>query len=388
MDKKQFSYKIKDDKAIIDLKEMERLLEIISSYEGMMDRIMEEPKHLGRVLTGPLIFGDNKQYKVNIQGAELIVNCLDESIYGEVIPNRLKEDTAVLIMKGAIISVLPEILETKPKKRNVSLVSWNEIGGMKSQIKEIQEMIRIPMNKKLASKFGIKPSKGILLYGPPGCGKTLVAKAVAHDLLKETEVDTRAFVSIKGAEVLSMYVGEAERQIREIFNQCRKYFKETGKQSVVFFDEADALFNARGSRQSSDVDKTIVPTFLAEMDGLEDGNPFLILASNLPGTLDPAVIREGRIDTKIEVRRPTREDCHEIFSIHLGKVWTGEDLTTMCETGANQLFAQVPKERISGALVATIVETAARKAAVRSLDDSNCNGVIGEDIVNVINAMS
>ena len=224
---------------------------------------------------------------------------------------------------------------------------------------------------------------GLLLYGPPGCGKTLIAKAIASTILKEINVDADAFVYIKGAELLNMYVGATEERIINIFKNCRNYTKKTGKRSIIFIDEAEAILPARGSRQSSDVDKTIVPTFLSELDGFEGDNPFLMLSSNLPDSIDKAVLREGRIDLKIEIARPTESDSVDIFEIHLKKVKLVGEIKDLCVQSAKYLFEK--QKEISGAKIATCVKMATHHAVNRYINDKNSEkGVTFVDIKKAI----
>jgi len=200
-------------------------------------------------------------------------------------------------------------------------ISYADIGGLTGQIESIQDAVELPfLHKELFAEHKLKPPKGVLLYGPPGCGKTLIAKAVANSLAKKVAASTgrgdgRAyFLNIKGPELLNKYVGETERQIRLVFQRAREKASE-GMPVIVFFDEMDSIFRTRGSGVSSDVENTIVPQLLAEIDGVELlENVVVIGASNREDMIDPAILRPGRLDVKIKVERPDAESARDIFA--------------------------------------------------------------------------
>ena len=203
-------------------------------------------------------------------------------------------------------------------------ISYSEIGGLHSQIESIQDAVELPfLHKDLFAEHKLKPPKGVLLYGPPGCGKTLIAKAVANSLAKKVQAKTGSgdgrayFLNIKGPELLNKYVGETERQIRLVFQRAREKASE-GMPVIVFFDEMDSIFRTRGSGVSSDVENTIVPQLLAEIDGVELlENVVVIGASNREDMIDPAILRPGRLDVKIKVQRPDAEAARDIFAKYL-----------------------------------------------------------------------
>lgn len=202
-------------------------------------------------------------------------------------------------------------------------IAYESIGGLRNQIEMIQDAVELPyLHPELFAEHELKPPKGILLYGPPGCGKTLIAKAVANSLVKKVAAKTGAegksyFLNIKGPELLNKYVGETERHIRLVFQRAREKASQ-GTPVIVFFDEMDSLFRTRGSGVSSDVENTIVPQLLSEIDGVETlENVLVIGASNREDMIDPAILRPGRLDVKIKIERPDAESARDIFSKYL-----------------------------------------------------------------------
>jgi len=212
-------------------------------------------------------------------------------------------------------------------------IAYTDIGGLTSQIEQIRDAIELPyLHADLYKEHQLRPPKGVLLYGPPGCGKTLIAKAVANSLAKQVQTKAAAdaeagltgpkkpaegksfFLNIKGPELLNKYVGETERHIRLVFQRAREKASE-GMPVIVFFDEMDSIFRTRGSGVSSDVENTIVPQLLSEIDGVEGlENVIVIGASNREDMIDPAILRPGRLDVKIKIERPDAEAAKDIFS--------------------------------------------------------------------------
>ena len=202
-------------------------------------------------------------------------------------------------------------------------IDYDSIGGLVNQIDQIRDAVELPyLHPELFKEHELKPPKGVLLYGPPGCGKTLIAKAVANSLAKKVAAKTGQegksyFLNIKGPELLNKYVGETERHIRLVFQRAREKASE-GTPVIVFFDEMDSLFRTRGSGVSSDVENTIVPQLLSEIDGVELlENVLVIGASNREDMIDPAILRPGRLDVKIKIERPDAESARDIFSKYL-----------------------------------------------------------------------
>jgi proteasome-associated ATPase len=206
-------------------------------------------------------------------------------------------------------------------------IDYSDIGGLARQIEQIRDAVELPfLHADLFREYALRPPKGILLYGPPGCGKTLIAKAVANSLAKKVAAargESSAnsgrsyFLNIKGPELLNKYVGETERHIRLVFQRAREKASE-GTPVIVFFDEMDSIFRTRGSGVSSDVESTIVPQLLSEIDGVEGlENVIVIGASNREDMIDPAILRPGRLDVKIKIERPDAEAARDIFSKYL-----------------------------------------------------------------------
>ncbi len=202
-------------------------------------------------------------------------------------------------------------------------IGYESIGGLMGQIEQIQDAVELPyLHPDLFLEHQLKAPKGVLLYGPPGCGKTLIAKAVANSLAKKVATKTGQegksyFLNIKGPELLNKYVGETERHIRLVFQRAREK-ASSGTPVIVFFDEMDSLFRTRGSGVSSDVENTIVPQLLSEIDGVELlENVLVIGATNRPDMIDPAILRPGRLDVKIKIERPDAESARDIFSKYL-----------------------------------------------------------------------
>ncbi|MDP9019224.1 MAG: proteasome ATPase [Actinomycetota bacterium] len=238
----------------------------------------------------------------------------------------LRAGDTVLIdpRSGLILEKLPRPEVEELVLEEVPDISYADVGGLDAQIEQITDAVELPfIHRRLFEEYRLPAPKGILLYGPPGCGKTLIAKAVANSLSKKVSQVTGQpaarsyFLNIKGPELLNKYVGETERQIRLVFQRAREKSEE-GVPVIVFFDEMDSLFRTRGSGISSDMESTIVPQLLAEIDGVETlRNVIVIGASNREDLIDPAILRPGRLDVKIKIERPDEEAAVSIFNRYL-----------------------------------------------------------------------
>ncbi len=225
---------------------------------------------------------------------------------------------------GMIMEKLPKTEMEDLLLEEVPDIKYADIGGLDQQIESIRDAIELPyLYPNEYKEFRLTPPKGVLLYGPPGCGKTLIAKAVANSLAERVRQQTGRddvksyFINVKGPELLNKYVGETERKIREIFQRAREKSKE-GFPVIIFFDEMDSLFRSRGMGISSDMESTLVPQFLSEIDGVEGLRDVIVIgASNRQDLLDPAVLRPGRLDIKIKIDRPTAEGAKDIFTKYM-----------------------------------------------------------------------
>jgi len=322
---------------------------------------------------------------------------------------------------GLLLEKLPKSEVEEVILEEVPDITYSDIGGLKKQIEMIMDAIELPfVYPELFREYRLRPPKGVLLYGPPGCGKTLIAKAVANSIAKRLESkkgkDVRSyFLHVKGPELLNKYVGESERQIREVFSKAKEKAEE-GMPVVVFFDEMDALFRTRGTGISSDVESTIVPQFLSEIDGVESlRNVIVIGASNRQDLIDPAILRPGRLDIKIRIDRPDKEAAKDIFSkylvpdlpFHKSEVdqdggdtkktverlihMTVEDMYSLKEENK---FLEVTyangekeilyfKDFVSGAMIEGIVSRS-KKYAIKRMITTGESGIKGEDLLAAI----
>jgi proteasome-associated ATPase len=252
-------------------------------------------------------------------------------------------------------------------------IDYGDIGGLTGQIEAIRDAIELPyLHPDLFLEHELKAPKGVLLYGPPGCGKTLIAKAVANSLAKKVAAKTGEegksfFLNIKGPELLNKYVGETERHIRLVFQRAREKAGE-GTPVIVFFDEMDSLFRTRGSGVSSDVENTIVPQLLSEIDGVEGlENVIVIGASNREDMIDPAILRPGRLDVKIKIERPDAESARDIFSKYLTAGLPLHE-TDLSEFGGNR------EETVAGMIQRTVERMYTESEENRILEVTYANG--------------
>ena len=252
-------------------------------------------------------------------------------------------------------------------------IDYTSIGGLSGQIEQIRDAVELPyLYPELFKDYQLKPPKGVLLYGPPGCGKTLIAKAVANSLAKKVAEKTGQsgrsfFLNIKGPELLNKYVGETERHIRLVFQRAREKASE-GTPVIVFFDEMDSLFRTRGSGVSSDVENTIVPQLLSEIDGVEGlENVLVIGASNREDMIDPAILRPGRLDVKIKIERPDAEAARDIFTKYL-KAELPLHVDDLAEFGGDK------HATVAGMITATVERMYTESEENRFLEVTYANG--------------
>jgi len=321
---------------------------------------------------------------------------------------------------GLLVERIPRPEVEELVLEEVPDVTYDDVGGLDEQIDMIKDAVELPyLYADLFHEHQLQPPKGILLYGPPGCGKTLIAKAVANSLAKRVAEKTGAthrsyFLNIKGPELLNKYVGETERQIRLIFQRAREKSEE-GYPVIVFFDEMDSLFRTRGTGISSDIESTIVPQLLAEIDGVESlKNVIVIGASNREDLIDPAILRPGRLDVKIKIERPDETSAKQIFKQYLtadlpiadsetgahggaeGAVhaMVDEAVTRMYATDETNRFLEVTyqngdkeilffKDFSSGAMIENIVRRS-KKLSIKRLIDGGDKGICTQDLLDSI----
>jgi proteasome-associated ATPase len=282
---------------------------------------LSEFEDAGDVMVVSELLGDERVLVVGHGDDERVVRLADP-----LLDAPLKAGDSVLVdsRSNYALEVVPKADVEQLVLEEVPDITYERIGGLSEQVEQIRDAVELPyLHAELFADHELKPPKGILLYGPPGCGKTLIAKAVANSLAKRVAEKTgndearSYFLNVKGPELLNKYVGETERQIRLIFQRAREKSAE-GHPVIVFFDEMDSLFRTRGSGVSSDVENTIVPQLLAEIDGVESLKDVVVIgASNREDMIDPAILRPGRLDVKIKIERPDADAAREIFRIYL-----------------------------------------------------------------------
>jgi len=348
--------------------------------------------------------------------AEFLPDEVDE-LEGDDRPRKLRPGDSLLVdtKAGYAFERIPKAEVEDLVLEEVPDVSYEDIGGLTRQIEQIRDAVELPfLHKELYREYSLRPPKGVLLYGPPGCGKTLIAKAVANSLAKKmAEVrgeDAREaksyFLNIKGPELLNKFVGETERHIRLIFQRAREKASE-GTPVIVFFDEMDSIFRTRGTGVSSDVETTVVPQLLSEIDGVEGlENVIVIGASNREDMIDPAILRPGRLDVKIKIERPDAEAAQDIFSKYLVEDLPlhtddleefGGDralcVKTMIEKVVDRVYAEIDDNRFlevtyangdkevmyfkdfnSGAMIQNVVDRS-KKFAIKSVLESGQHGL-------------
>jgi proteasome-associated ATPase len=374
----------------------------------------------GEVVTLKELLDDGRRALVVGRADEERVVELSEDLHGE----KLRAGDTLLMegRSGLLVEKLPRPEVEELILEEVPDIGYDDIGGLDEQIEMIQDAVELPyLYGDLFHEHELPPPKGILLYGPPGCGKTLIAKAVANSLAKRVaektgNLNTRSyFLNIKGPELLNKYVGETERQIRLIFQRAREKSEE-GVPVIVFFDEMDSLFRTRGSGISSDIESTIVPQLLSEIDGVESlKNVIVIGASNREDLIDPAILRPGRLDVKIKIERPDETGAISIFSRYLTSnlPLAEEDVArhkgdreatvqSMIEAGVEYMYRADDDNRFlevtyqngdketlyfkdfsSGAMIENIVRRA-KKLSIKRLIAGGQKGINAQDLIDSI----
>ncbi len=402
----------------IDADELERGQEVVLN-ESFNVILAREPDVAGEVVTLKEVMDDGVRAIVVGRADEERVCELSDALRGV----RLRPgDTLLMDVRSALlVERLPRPEVEDLLLEEVPDITYADVGGLDEQIEAIADAVELPfLYQELFAEHRLPAPKGILLYGPPGCGKTLIAKAVANSLAQKVadkigEGKGRSyFINIKGPELLNKYVGETERQIRLVFQRAREKSEE-GWPVIVFFDEMDSMFRTRGSGISSDMESTIVPQLLAEIDGVEGlKNVIVIGATNREDLIDPAILRPGRLDVKIKIERPNKEAARQIFARYLtteiplsddevgrhgGGIAAVEGMIAatvdeMYREDEHNRFLEVTyqngdkevlyyKDFASGAMIENIVRRA-KKLAIKRLIAGGSKGVATKDLVDSI----
>ena len=393
----------------IDHESLQRGAEVVlnESFNVVMAR---QPDISGEVVTVKEILDDGIRALVVGRADEERICELADAIRGTHLrPGdslRMDPRTNMLLEKLARPEVEDLLLEEVPD------ISYADIGGLDAQIEQIADAVELPyLYQELFAEHRLPAPKGILLYGPPGCGKTLIAKAVANSLAKKVAAATGGdkgrsyFINIKGPELLNKYVGETERQIRLVFQRAREKSEE-GWPVIVFFDEMDSMFRTRGTGISSDMESTIVPQLLAEIDGVEGlRNVIVIGATNREDLIDPAILRPGRLDVKIKIERPNEAAAKQIFAQYLTTeipIAPNEFVPDMIDRTVDEMYRDDEANRFlevtyqngdkevlyykdfaSGAMIENIVRRA-KKLAIKRLIAGGIKGVSTQDMLDSI----
>jgi proteasome-associated ATPase len=396
--------------------ELTRGAEVVLN-ESLNVVMVRGPERSGEVVTVKDVLDAVRVVIVGRADEERVVDRA-EHLAGTVI--RAGDNVLLDTRASLLVEKLPKAEVEELVLEEVPDIAYTDIGGLDSQIEQIVDAVELPfVHSTLFAEYQLPAPKGILLYGPPGCGKTLIAKAVANSLAKkvaEVSGDTEArsfFLNIKGPELLNKYVGETERQIRLIFQRAREK-SEQGWPVIIFFDEMESLFRTRGSGISSDIESTIVPQLLAEIDGVETlKNVIVIGASNREDLIDPAILRPGRLDVKIKIERPDEVSARAIFARYLtddlpldeGEVQRlgdgdrGAAVAAMIDAAVEHMYRADDSTRFlevsyqngdkeilyfrdfsSGAMIENIVRRAKKEAIKRFLDTGE-RGVQAADLI-------
>ncbi len=365
---------------------------------------------VGEVATLQHLLDDGIRVVVTGRGDEERVCELAGSLRGTRL--RLGDRVRIDPRASVVLEVLPRPEVDELLLEEIPDVGYDDIGGLGTQIEAIADAVELPfLHQELFAEHRLPAPKGILLYGPPGCGKTLIAKAVANSLARKVAAQMGEgkgrsyFINIKGPELLNKYVGETERQIRLIFQRAREKSEE-GWPVIVFFDEMDSMFRTRGTGISSDMESTIVPQLLAEIDGVEGlRNVIVIGATNREDLIDPAILRPGRLDVKIKIERPDAQAASEIFARYLTDeipIADGASVPDLIASTVDAMYADLPENRFlevtyqngdreelhfkdfaSGAMIENIVRRA-KKSAIKRVIAGGERGVALEDLLSSI----
>ncbi len=390
----------------IDLEELDRGSEVVLN-ESFNVILARRPELTGEVVTVKELMDDGVRALVIGRADEERVCELADAVRG--IHLRAGDTMRLDIRSNLLLEKLPRPEVEDLLLEEVPDISYADIGGLDDQIEQIADAVELPfLHQDLFAEHRLPAPKGILLYGPPGCGKTLIAKAVANSLAKKVAASTgdqkarSYFINIKGPELLNKYVGETERQIRLVFQRAREKSEE-GWPVIVFFDEMDSMFRTRGSGISSDMESTIVPQLLAEIDGVEGlRNVIVIGATNREDLIDPAILRPGRLDVKIKIERPNAAAAGQIFSQYLTDeipIAADHKVPEMIEATVAEMYQEDEANRFlevtyangdkeilyykdfaSGAMIENIVRRA-KKLAIKRVIGGGDRGVRLEDLL-------
>jgi len=310
-----------------------------------------------------------------------------------------------------ILARLPKRTSGVVIEDDLAQIDWSKVGGQSKVIEEVRKVIEYPiLHKDILKTMEYQLPKGFLFYGPPGCGKTLIGRAILSDIIrqlkeKESNQDLEGrFIHVKGPEILNMWLGESERKVREIFKKARDY-KEKGQVPFIFIDEAESILGTRQAMRGNNISNTLVPMFCAEMDGIQSlREAVVILATNRPDLIDPAILRPGRIDRKIKVGRPNREDCNAILKVYLkpNLPREHENLDQMTQPFLDALFRKSSRQEvlvltlrtgklknlywkdfISGAIIEGIVKKTKEKAIERAIDGKELK-ILSKDLTECL----